>query len=394
MDIVFRDVNGLGKKHSRRPMHAAAADFFRAFCVFMVAWYHIWQQSWLRPHIGTFSIEPWVRAGYMFVDGMLMLSGFLLYLPYAAGEPKPLKAFYRRRGARILPSYFFCLLVMLVLARMEGTPWSELLPDLLAHLTFTHNLFQSTYTGTALNVALWTLAVEVQFYAIFPLLAEAFRKRPYAVYIVMCAAGYCFRNYWTVPLESTVLYVNRLPNMLEVYANGMLASHFYVMLTRCGRKRLVRWAGTAAMAAGAAIMLYVVRQQARISDYDLLRLGQLDRRWIFSAAAALFVAGGSLSWRGVRAALSNPLTRFLSGLSFNFYIWHQRIAVWLKALRIPDYVSESPNMAGESPWQLHYTLICFGAALAVAAAVTYALEKPCAKLILKPGEARTWEKAS
>ena len=31
------------------------------------------------------------------------------------------------------------------------------------------------------------------------------------------------------------------------------------------------------------------------------------------------------------------------------------------------------------PWQLHYTLICFAAALIVAVAMTYLVEKPAAR---------------
>ena len=57
----------------------------RALMVFMVAYYHIWQQSWL-PQYG-WVLGQWingdyiVRTGYLFVDGMLLLSGFLLFLP-------------------------------------------------------------------------------------------------------------------------------------------------------------------------------------------------------------------------------------------------------------------------------------------------------------------------
>ena len=39
------------------------------------------------------------------------------------------------------------------------------------------------------------------------------------------------------------------------------------------------------------------------------------------------------------------------------------------------------------PWQLHYTLLCFAAALVAAALVTYLVEKPAARLV------RRWLKA-
>ena len=82
----------------------------------------------------------------------------------------------------------------------------------------------------------------------------------------------------------------------------------------------------------------------------------------------------------MRRVLSNRFVRFLSGISFNFYIWHQWLAVKLKEWRIPPYLAEAnPNQAGEMPWQLHYTLLCFAAAIALAALITYLVEKPAAR---------------
>ena len=70
----------------------------------------------------------------------------------------------------------------------------------------------------------------------------------------------------------------------------------------------------------------------------------------------------------------------VGGASFSFYIWHQWLAVRLKMWRIPPYqAAADPNQAGEMPWQLHYTLACFFAALALAILVTYLIEKPAAK---------------
>ncbi len=41
----------------------------RVLLVFIVSWYHIWQQSWLTPYIGTYSLDYLVRSGYVPVDG-------------------------------------------------------------------------------------------------------------------------------------------------------------------------------------------------------------------------------------------------------------------------------------------------------------------------------------
>ena len=367
--------------------YAAAGDLLWVASLFMVAWYHIWQQSWLVPvlRVGKFTLDmsgP-VRTGYMFVDLMLVLSGFLVYLPWANGRARSTGEFYLRRALRILPSYWLCLAVMLVwtASAPDFTDAPGLMKDLLAHLGFVHNLFGFSYNASRLNVVLWTLAVEVQFYLILPALAPAFHKKPLLAYAVMTAAGLSFMQIWTAPMENTVLFVNRLPNMLVVYANGMLAAEAYVHLAKRERGRgWIAAAGTAACIAAVWGIFWVLDKQIRAPDYDALRLGQLRWRWLFSACGAVFLLGGSLAFAPVRAVCSNRLVRFLSGVSFNFYIWHQWLAVRLKQWRIPPYLAaENPNRVGEQPWQFRYTLLCFLAALALATLLTYLVEKPCAR---------------
>ena len=368
--------------------HAAAADLMRVACVAMIAWYHIWQQSWLSPRLRIGAIDvnllALVRAGYMFVDLMLMLSGFLLYLPWANGEERPTRDFYARRALRILPSYWACLAVMIVfaLAQPGFSEYGRLAKDIATHLTFTHNLSYMTYVQSLLNVVLWTLAVEVQFYLLLPALAPVFRRKPLVCYLAMVGAALCFQRLWTIPMTDTTLFVNRLPNMLDVYANGMLAAHIYSRLAQKKERRaLIAALGTAAFLLGLFGVIRLVAGQATIYGYEELRHGQLDRRWAISACGALALAGGSLSFGPVRRVFSNRVVRFLSGISFNFYIWHQWLAVKLKELRIPPYLAEeNPNQAGEMPWQLHYTLLCFPVALAFATLMTYLVEKPGAKL--------------
>lgn len=369
-----------------RADYAAAGDILRVFCCFMVAWYHIWQQSWLGPVFRndwfTLDMTPSVRAGYMFVDLMLLLSGFLLYLPYANKKECSAKEFYIRRGLRILPSYWLCLLVMLGFALFQyGFSDVRTWKDLLAHLSFTHNFFQFSYTQTRMNVVLWTLAVEVQFYLLVPLLAPLFRKKPVPCYLIMVGMGICFRRLWTMLMADTTLFVNRLPNMLDVYANGMMAAHIYVKLAKMkDRRALVASLGTIAAIAGLWGLFRIIEEQAHTSGYDLLRAGQLHWRWLFSFCGSLFLAGGSLTFRPLRMLFSNRIVRFLSGISFNFYIWHQWLAVKLKEWHIPAYTNEFPNKASEQPWQIQYTLLCFIAPFVLSVLITYLVEKPCAKL--------------
>ena len=93
---------------SKARMRIPELDGLRVLMIFIVSWYHIWQQSWLRPYIGSYSLDYLVRSGYVWVDGTVLLSCFLLFLPWARtmaeGTPAPeTKDFYYRRFRRIVP---------------------------------------------------------------------------------------------------------------------------------------------------------------------------------------------------------------------------------------------------------------------------------------------------
>ncbi|HEX5546708.1 MAG TPA: acyltransferase family protein, partial [Ktedonobacterales bacterium] len=102
-----------------------------------------------------------------------VLSGFLLFLPYARamldGQRLPsTRRFYRRRALRILPAYWVCLAIMVALKfYVRHVPFS--LGDVTAHIFLIHDSFPQfnrDYDGP-----FWTLAVEAQFYLLLPLLA-------------------------------------------------------------------------------------------------------------------------------------------------------------------------------------------------------------------------------
>jgi peptidoglycan/LPS O-acetylase OafA/YrhL len=254
--------------------------------------------------------------------------------------------------------------------------------DVGVHLAFIHNLFRFSYTQTRLNAVLWTLAVEVQFYLLLPALAPVFRRHPLLCWGAMTGVALSFRCLWTVQMPDTTMFVNRLPNMLDLYANGMAAAHLYAKLApKKDRRAWIAALGTLLCVLGAWGVLHIVRQQAlSYGDYEALRLGQLTRRLPLGLCGAAFLLGGSLSFAPVRRALYNRVLRFLGGASFSFYIWHQWLAVRLKQWRIPPYrAAADPNQAWEMPWQLHYTLLCFAAALLLAVLIHRFIEKPAAR---------------
>lgn len=370
----------------------AAADLLRVFAIGFIAWYHIWQQSWLDPgfHIFVYyvNLQQVVRHGYILVDVMLVISGFLLAMPYARAhfglqEPPSAKEFYRKRFWRIYPSYALAVLLCLFLwALPEGRydSVSFLFKDVLSHLTFTHNLFFDTYFHTPLQIVLWTMGVEVQFYLLFPVIALFFTEMPRLTCAALSAAALVYRT-WTYLQPQTLFTVNQLPSMLDLYACGMLAAYLYIRCSQSGYRPHPVLTASALVIPLLLLVQFMYLQP--FGDYEQMRHDQLLFRLPIGLAAGIFLFfGGFLSSRA-SAVVGNPVIRFLSAVSFNFYMWHQHIAVRLKQAHIPPYTSEAPNMSGEQPWQQLYTAACFLIALAAAALLTYAFEKPIMRMGLK-----------
>ena len=392
-------------------------DGLRVLMIFIVSWYHIWQQSWLRPAIGSYSLDYLTRSGYVWVDGTVLLSSFLLFLPYAKAMREHLPApdtrdFYFRRVRRILPGYYFIILVTLFAVaipwQLYSTP-SYLVKDLATHLTFTFPFFRDTYLFTPLGAACWTLAIEVQAYALFPLVAKGVMKKPALTLGVMCAVCFGFRAWCIWSLQDFSMVVNQLINFLDVYVIGILAAMAFVRMDAAagtaGKRKYLRQAGaTVVFAAAMFALLQLLRVQSSSSvynafsgaagwvsrllgmqdpatDYVVIQRNQMVFRPVYALLFTALMLSAPFALLPLRKLLGNPVTKFLGGISMNYYLIHQVVAVHLKRIGFPPSGSDTPNVAGEQPWQTQYTLLAFGLSLLLAILVTYLIEKPAARLI-------------
>ena len=372
--------------------HIEVLDGIRAMSVLIVVWFHFWQQSWLMPIVGDFNIDWIPRNGAILVDMMILLSGFCLFLPYARemvyGEKAPkATTFYVKRVARIMPSYYlsvFMVLFCFALPLGEYATATDMWKDLAPHLFFVHNFFQESLLGTKLNGALWTVAVEVQFYLLFPLLARCFQKKPLLTYFVMVAVGLlsCFgisSNYDTI---NQGMYVNHSVTFASVFANGMLGAWAYVSMTKDRKKNKAEEALYLLLAIG-GLWMFKIMCKAR-SDYGSETKWQIDHRYVLSLLFLLILFSIIMAERYFKWLLGNRLMKFLAGISFNLYIWHQYISVKLKEFRIPYWEGDKPpNQLGDKPWMWKYLLLCIVVSLVVAIIMTYLVEKPVSKLIMK-----------
>ncbi len=394
------------KEHSRFSLdmdidcrHVDVVDGIRGFSVLLVLWFHFWQQTWFMPtyptpwlsFLGITDLTPshirWV--GYIFVDMMVLLSAFCLTLPVARsmllGESvDDACTFYKKRFARIYPSYLLAVLVSFGFQLWWGNypSVSYAVRDLVSHLTFTHMFRADTYIYAPINGVLWTVGLEVQFYVLFPLLTKLFRKSPLLFWGTLTGFGGLFIYQYALRQDPINMQVNQLPTFLPVFANGMLAAYLFTLYcAKVPYKRLWGVFFTVLAVAGAVLIQgEVVSAQMYSADKQIW---QLDNRIGLSLCFTMFLLSAALSLKPLRWLFSNPVARFLGIISYNLYLYHQRLIV---LLRMSMGFRSGADVAAAGPrMQLFLTAEALGLSLLLAAALTYLWERPWQKWIMSLG---------
>jgi peptidoglycan/LPS O-acetylase OafA/YrhL len=137
-------------------------DGLRAVAALLVVFHHA------RTHRLWGVLEGWNGVTLFFV-----LSGFLIttLLLERGHERHPIASFYLRRALRLLPAVVVLLAGMVVIAAAEGEPGRAVANTIGAVLSYTTNWALLAGVSIERHVThLWSLAIEEQFYAVWPLL--------------------------------------------------------------------------------------------------------------------------------------------------------------------------------------------------------------------------------
>lgn len=219
-------------KHKYRP----EVDGLRAIAVVSVIIYHA--------EI-FFSKTQFFKGGYLGVDVFFVISGFLItsiiLSEYHSYGKFSIKNFYERRARRILPALLLVTLVSIPIG------WNVLYPSqlvdfsksILSTLAFASNFYwDMTLQEYGAESALlkpflhtWSLAVEEQYYVLYPLILLAIfrysRKYAIALLSVGLLISLQFAESMTVRDASLSFYL--LPSRFwELLAGGLLANFLYL----------------------------------------------------------------------------------------------------------------------------------------------------------------------
>jgi peptidoglycan/LPS O-acetylase OafA/YrhL len=304
------------------PSRTPALDGLRGIACAGIVLLHVWMFDWgLRGRPERSTIEMLLGQMHLGVPLFFALSGFLIYRPFVAaaldGRAGPhLGRYVLRRAARILPAYWAALFGAFAVLTAIGHPNTVPAGELPRFLLFAQN--HSETTRGQLDPPMWTLAVEVSFYALVPVIAllaariGAARARQAALPAALIALGIALQAAAVAGGWPRTVTTSLLTN-LAPFAAGMLAASL-------GHGRtLSRRAGVALVGAGvAAVALDAVWIALRLGP-QVLR--DVDVHVPAFAGFAAIIAG--LSASGVRGAVltSAPL-RLLGTLSYGIYLWH------------------------------------------------------------------------
>ena len=325
-----------------------ALSGLRAVAVGVVVLHH-----WLRP---PFPLGE-VGRGLFFVLSGYLVSGIIWKYGAWVGAPGPwgrrLGTFYARRVLRILPPYYLALAgcALLPLATVRDHPAWFLLPG--ANLLF----YRMHGWGDGVG-HYWTLAVDEQFYLLWPLLLGLLGRRV-APLLALAAAGWLFRAGWPAWAGPGMVHL-LLPASLDLFAAGAvlrLAQH-QPWLGRLARGRfvLLAWAGWAGLT-------------------QLLDPGPWAAAW--ASAHIAWLAGAAfltIAWllrvpaAGRRLGLTHPVAQWVGQRSFGFYLYHLPLLVAWQ--RLVYHVV--PDAAGRQLWMGPLpVLLALGPLLALGAAASW-----------------------
>ncbi|WP_159548750.1 acyltransferase family protein [Billgrantia tianxiuensis] len=296
----------------QKPQYRPDIDGLRAIAVILVVAYH--------------AEIPGFDFGFIGVDVFFVISGYLitslLIRELERTGDISLLAFYGRRVRRLMPAMVVVILSSLVLGYLLLTPVGQqqnLSESAIASIAFFANYYFIATTGGYFDgptdqvplLHMWSLSVEEQFYAIWPILliaslsfARRHGKRPWIVFSTLAALGigasFCY-GWWLSSANPNAAYFSVLSRGWQLLAGSLLACVL-------GRGLLPQ-ASNAARSTLAALAAALLLAATFVIEGSHAYPGWMGMLPVLSAVA-LIVAGFGRA--------SNPLSRLLATRPFVF----------------------------------------------------------------------------
>ena len=352
--------------------HILALDGLRGIAILLVVACHFVSNLRITADGWAWPLVAFAHGGWAGVDLFFVLSGFLItgILIDARGSNSYFKAFYARRVLRILPAYYAFLFVIFIvlpllqvgagdnamLARQhQGWYWLHLTNVMMA-------LGELPGHGPYPSTLFWSLAVEEQFYFIWPAVVALCSTNTLRKVCIAGIVGCVVLRIVGALSGVSLLTLSVLPITRgdTLFVGGLLAIEY----RRGGLERYAKFAQVAALAAVAVL----VTLTAFYGELDYL-----DRGTAMFGSIAIMLLGGSAVAIGIASkkdtrfsrALRSRLLRFFGRYSYAIYIVHTAV---LAALDHYRPFAALPMIAGyaipaQTIWAVAYVGLSTGIAM-------------------------------
>lgn len=308
--------------------HISAIDGLRAIAVMGVFFFHLRLPGF-----------QWGASG---VQLFFVISGFLItgILIDTISHPHYFKNFYIRRSLRIFPIYYLTLILLSIWGLARGYDISaQYLPYF---FTYTHNYIQA-YHQYQLGFWImlphtWSLAIEEQFYLLWPLLLFIFRPKSLPILcVVLIVIALLWRTITAQYSEfdtKTWVYAFALPSHLDTLAVGGLITWG----TRRFAKRSMLIAAFIGIVLGG--LFYFVMPNFFTPGTTTHLFWARNIHYYFGGTALALFYGGWLIYaiynvKPICNLLNMAWLRFIGKISYGIYLYHMILHVMLPNLLTP-----------------------------------------------------------
>lgn len=303
--------------------YRAELDGFRGISVILVFIHHLY--------------HPLLPGGFLGVDMFFVLSGFLitslLLEEWHQYDVISLKKFYVRRLLRLMPAIFFLILALMVYALffLDEPSAAKTFQGIWLTLSYSSNWFYAFNIASADNPlgVTWSLAVEEQFYLIFPVLLCLALKYKFGyrqiIFVLVCfIAGIALHR--KILVDNNAM-TQRLYYSSDTRADALLIGCLVAFLFSQGSSLLKRFEGYFKIGAVISFAFLFFMVATATSSETILYSGG----YTIVALSVSSILIGLVAYQPkllIKILSFSPLV-WVGRISYGLYLWHWTVRYFI-----------------------------------------------------------------